>query len=399
MDKKNIMILTPSLTGGGAEKVAANLSLGLKDSMNVYVVTYLECENEYQYSGVRINLNLQGKNKLSKAIIALKRIIILKRLKRKYKINCSISFAPQCDYANIFSKIKYEKVLIDVGTNVSVAFPTGLNRLFRKYILTKADYVVTVSKGVQKDIIQNFGISENRTKTIYNSCDIDSIKKNSMKKNKHISISLPDKYILTVGSFRRPKGHWHLIKAFSTIANDFPNYKLVICGEGPYRKEYEKLIKLLGIQNRVLMPGFLNPPHAVMSSSELFVFSSIYEGFGNVIIEAMACGVPVISTDCEYGPREILAPNMSLIEEIKEPICAKYGMLVPAFSLDDIDISNDISENEIVLGQAIKYMLESPTIMESYRDLGLSYCHDFENTRISSFWVDMIGDLIYEKAK
>lgn len=398
MDKKNVMIISQTLSGGGAEKLAANLSLGLKDIMNVYMVTYLESEKEYKYYGKRINLNLIGNNKLTKIFIAIKRIVVVKKLKKKYKIDCSISYVPPCDYVNVFSRTKKEKVFIDVVSNMSTAFSGGLKRMFRKYVLNKADYIVTVSEGVRQDIIQNFGIKEVRSKTIYNSCDIYTIEKECKYGNliKQENIKLPEKFISTMGSFRQPKGHWHLIKAFSTIANDFPDYKLVICGDGAYRDKYEELIDTLGLQDRVIMPGFLNPPHSVISKSKLFVFSSVFEGFGNAVIEAMACGVPVISTDCKYGPREILAPGMSLKEDINDLVWAKYGLLVPAFPVDDIDTSINISKKEILLGNAIKQMIESPKKMEQYRTLGIDYCHTFDNEHITSLWVDMIGDVLHD---
>ena len=169
MKKKNIMIITQSLSGGGAEKLAANLSLGLHKKMNVYIVTYWTCDKEYEHAGKRINLNLLGKNKIDKIFTAYKRIKIVRGLKKKYKIDCSISYIPPCDYVNVFSRTKNEKTIIDVVSNMSTVYPKGFKKKFRQMVLNKADYLVTVSEGVRHDLIDNFNVDEDRIETIYNS--------------------------------------------------------------------------------------------------------------------------------------------------------------------------------------------------------------------------------------
>ena len=206
---KNILIITYTLTAGGAEKLAANLSLELSKYANVYVVTYEKRENEYSIAGTRINLNLRGRTFLDRVLCSMKRIKVVRKIKKKYNIDYSISFVPPTDYVNILSKRKGEKVLIDVVSNMSVVYPGGLKKAWRKYILKKADYVVTVSEGVRKDLIDNFGIEKEKSKTIYNSCDIKNIEEECLKDDifiKHQSV-LPTEYICTMGSFRHPKCH------------------------------------------------------------------------------------------------------------------------------------------------------------------------------------------------
>ena len=389
MEKKKVMILTQSLSGGGAEKIAANLSIGLNESMDVYVVTYWETQKEYTYAGERINLNLLGKSLLGKIVCAIKRILIIKRIKKKLNINYTISVVPPCDYVNIFSHTKNEKTVIDVVSNMNVAFPKGISRLFRKFVMRKADYVVTVSEGVRQDLIENFGIKEQKSKTVYNAVDIDAIEAAATQKTNTIE----GKYICSMGSFRYPKGHWHLIKAFYTIMNDFPDRKLVILGDGLYREKYQKLIDKLGMRNRVIMPGFLNPPHGVIAGSELFVFSSVFEGFGNAVIEAMACGVPVVRTDCKYGPREILAPDTKLTSICQDIEESKYGILVPPFNMDDIDITETIIPEEYCLGRAIRMVLTDAGLAKKYATSGREYCRKFDNSSITDDWRSILCEL------
>ena len=142
-------------------------------------------------------------------------------------------------------------------------------------------------------------------KAIHNPCDIERVKKLSEE-----DIPVFDgKYILGVGRLTKQKRFDLLIKAFHQ--SNAKDYKLVILGEGNQRAELEKLIVELNLTDSVIMPGFVSNPYPWYKGAKLFVLSSDSEGFGNVIVEALACGLPVISTDC--GPvREILTDKLAL---------------------------------------------------------------------------------------
>lgn len=387
--EKTVMLISQSLAGGGAEKVAANLSLELIKKCNVIFVTYEQTENEYQFGGLRVNIHCPGgeSNLLVKIVTALNRIKKISQLKKKYKVDCSISFVPQTDYANVCSKVKGCKNFIEVSSNSSMAFQSGILREVRKILLKAADRVIVVSEGSREDVVENFGVNREKTAVIYNTCDIAAIHE-SLTQESHIC---DRKYIVTVGSFRYPKGHWHLIKAFSEIADQIPDYDLVILGDGQYREKYNELIHNLGIdKSRIKMPGYIPNPYSAIKNSSLFVFSSIFEGFGNVIIEAMACGVPVLSVDCDFGPKEILEPSMNVKDPITTFYKAEYGWLLPAFSKEDIDMTNAINTEEKRLGSAILDCLRDTQQMEIYRAKGLTRCLDFSTSRIVDQWIEVL---------
>lgn len=126
--------------------------------------------------------------------------------------------------------------------------------------------------------------------------------------------------ILTVGNLKLEKNHELLIRAFARLAADRPA-SLVIVGEGDRRAGLEQLARDLDVAERVRLPGYLVNPWGYYRSADLFVLSSDYEGFGLVLVEALRCGLRVVSTDCEAGPREILADG-------------RYGTLVPPGDAD-----------------------------------------------------------------
>lgn len=125
--------------------------------------------------------------------------------------------------------------------------------------------------------------------------------------------------IVTVGTLKPVKRHDLLIRAFAKL--DFPGARLCIVGEGQERSRLELLASELGVSARVLMPGFQPDPSTWYAHADLFVLSSDHEGFGNVIVEALEQGTPVVSTDCPVGPREILQGG-------------RFGTLVPVGDVD-----------------------------------------------------------------
>jgi glycosyltransferase involved in cell wall biosynthesis len=189
------------------------------------------------------------------------------------------------------------------------------------YKRTKA--VVTVSKGVAEDL-KSLGLNSKNFKVIYNPMDIADIKKKAKEDPKHEWLENKSQPILLgVGRLTYQKDFAMLIKAFSKICKN-TDARLIILGEGEERKNLQKLVNKLGLQDHVDMPGFVDNPYAYMSKAEVFVLSSRYEGFGNVLVEAMACGTPVVSTNCPVGPSEILDKG-------------KYGKLVPVGDVEAME--------------------------------------------------------------
>ena len=117
---------------------------------------------------------------------------------------------------------------------------------------------------------------------------------------------LGDKVILSVGRLRRIKGHTVLLKAFAEVKDKLPDWRLVILGEGTERGNLEKIIAAEGLQDRVFLPGVKKNVFALMRQAAVFVFPSFSEGLGNAYMEAMARGLPVLASDCDFGPGEII---------------------------------------------------------------------------------------------
>lgn len=384
----NVLIITQFLSGGGAEKVAANLSLGLSKTNNVYVLTYNSTNDEYNYAGTRLNIDSDASSFWGRLYQSIRRVFLLIKIKNRYNIEKSISFVPQCDYPNVISSFFAKSdSIVEVSSNMSVAFPPGLKKKFRHYILSKASKIAVVSNGSRIDLINNWKLPTNKITTIYNSIDIGYIESALMQEN---DIKIDGEYIIAMGSFRKPKGHWHLIKAFSIVKKYLPNLKLIILGDGPYKADYIKLINIFDLEESILMPGFVSNPFIYIANSAFMVFPSIYEGFGNAIIEAMICGVPVISTDCDYGPREILAPSTNPLYKTSDIEYAKYGILIPSFDMSDIDVTTYICEKEKMLASAIIKLYNNYKMRRQYISKTAYYYRTFSNENFTQEWLSLL---------
>ncbi|MDX2230097.1 MAG: glycosyltransferase [Leptolyngbyaceae cyanobacterium bins.349] len=188
--------------------------------------------------------------------------------------------------------------------------------LLTRFLYPWADGIVAVSNGVAKDLAQTASLPLERIQTIYNPVITPEILASAKEPVDHSWLNTQDvPVILGVGKLEAQKDFPNLIRAFAKVRQVKPA-RLMILGWGPDRPQLETLVQELGLQDDVDLPGYVQNPYAYMARSAVFVLSSAWEGLPTVLIEAMALGTPVVSTDCESGPDEILAGG-------------KYGYLTP----------------------------------------------------------------------
>ena len=208
-------------------------------------------------------------------------------------------------------------VIVVEHNTLSVAirdrFPNRLARSvilwWSRWLYRRADAILGVSQGVSRDLERTLGLPPGSVTTIYNPVDAHRITEaiNGVVPEalKVAFEALPRPIVITTGRLVAQKAHRDLLEAFAALREE-DRGSLVILGEGPLREDLERQAHSLGIRGRVWMPGFVDNPWWFMARADVFVLSSHWEGFGLVLVEALACGVPVVSTDCPSGPREIL---------------------------------------------------------------------------------------------
>ncbi len=232
------------------------------------------------------------------------------------------------EYVNVVSFISAKlsrvntKIIATVRTNLeweykeNYSFSKKITYFLACKIYEKVDYLVAVSYGVKESVEKFLKVERKDIKVIYNPIVDKQIRLLSNKSVKHKWLNGKYKVIIGSGRLVKQKDFPTLIKAFNILKMDDDDLKLIIIGEGEERKKLGDIIEELNLKNDVDMPGFQINPYSFIKKSDVFVLSSQWEGFGNVLVEAMACGTQVVSTDCFSGPSEILDKG-------------KYGKLVP----------------------------------------------------------------------
>ena len=318
MENKTIAIFLPSLAGGGAEKMMLNLAKGFVDSG--YSVDLLLVNKKGPYIDLVPNKVNLIDFQCNKSIKSLPKLIRYLKEKKPNSIISTLEFIDIITiWAKLIAKVK-TKVVIRVPNNLiehakhEKKFKNKIYPILVKWFYPLADEIIAISKGVAKSTSKLTGINYEDINVIYNPVVNEKIESLSKEDNSHQWFkNYP--VILGVGRLTEQKNFSCLIDAFSLVRKEVKS-KLIILGEGEKREELQEQINKLGLSGEVDLPGFKKNPYSFMRNAKVFVLSSNWEGFGNVLVEAMAMGTPVVSTDCESGPREILDNG-------------KYGLLAP----------------------------------------------------------------------
>ncbi len=312
------------------------------------------------------------------------------------------------NFANIISRRK-DKTIISVRAFLSHEFKDDARlRIFRSFIrmlYKKADEVVVPATMTRFDLINNFHVPGQKISVIYNFTDKAEIGKLSMEDipAHHKAIFSLYPVIINVGRITNAKSQWALMPVMEMVKQEIPKAKLVILGDGPLKAKVLAAAEVAnlrvyveGMTNSenmedydIYLLGFIMNPYPYFRRAQLFIKSSVYEGFPNVMIEAMSCGLPVISSDCHSGPREILSPTSDqLITAIKNET-GDYGILTPVFSDEETQRVNYISETS----SAVISMLTDQTKKEYFQSQSLKRASDFDQELILRQWISLIeGD-------
>lgn len=381
-----VAIIVPSLSGGGAERVVSNLSFNLNESFEIYLIVYDNYKIAYPYKGELLCTHTKAAAGIpGKAAIFFKRLYLIAKIKRKYGIKTAISFLKGPNIINILTK-REEKVVVSVRNHLTKNLNGFYGRIYKlliKALYNRADLIVAVSKAIRNDLVDNFNIQGNRIKVIYNPYDVKQITKlaaQAVEPEIEKLFSFP--VIINVGRLKEQKGQWHLIRAFTRVKEAIPEAKLILVGRGELEDYLKQLVLQYGLQKDIYFLGFTANPFKYLSKSAIFVLSSLYEGFPNALAEAMACGLPVISTDCRSGPREILAPASNEEKETRDIEYGEYGILVPVFDGKKYGKEDCLTVEELMLAESIVKLYEDKSTYEQYRKLSLERIKDFELERI-----------------
>jgi glycosyltransferase involved in cell wall biosynthesis len=318
--KHHIALFLPSLRGGGAEKVMVNLALGFVEQGLKVDLVLAKAEGPYLSrvpEEVRV-VDLGAR----RVLYSLPGLVRYLRRERPQAMLSALNYANiVAIWAKLLARVQTHLVVserntLSCSTQNASSVRVKLLPLLIKIFYPYADAVVAVSHGVAEDLITMTGLPMEKVKVIYNPVITPELFVKAEEPLDHPWFRPGEPpVVLGVGRLTKQKDFPTLIRAFALVRKERPA-RLMILGEGEERPKLETLARELGIEEDFVLPGFVENPYKYMKRASAFVLSSRWEGLPAVLIEALALGVPVISTNCPSGPAEILEHG-------------KWGCLVP----------------------------------------------------------------------
>ena len=311
-NKKSIYFVISAMGGGGAEKVLSLILNYLdREKFSPRLILFKK-EGEYLGS-IPSDVEITNLNKKSKWDF-LKLLFRLRQIIKKENPDIIISFMHYTNIITVLSNLALKnrpKVIISERNYHRMYLPCARAKVLRRALLyftyRRAFKIIAISEGIKKAIVEDIKVDESEVKVIHNPIDIKKIltlkEENVSHKFFRNDKKLP--VLISVGRLEKEKNFPLLIRAFAIVRENRPAY-LIVVGQGKLRNDLNALVRQLGLEGCVDFVGFQKNPFTWMEKADLFVLPSMWEGFGNVIIEAMACGTPVISTNCPVGPGEII---------------------------------------------------------------------------------------------
>ncbi len=367
-----VSFVTTSLSCGGAERAVVLLAEGfVQKGIKVDLITLAGKHDDFYTLSNDINrvpLNIAGNSPTPLHAIRnnLYRLWVLRKTICSLKPDLVISVLYTANILTLLSLTQTKFIVIANEQNNPTASLNNLWKILQRLTYPKASKVVSISQGVNA----YFDWLPTAKKTvIYN--PLTSINHEQNIVNLPLDIGLNKKLIVAMGRLVKQKNFNLLLSAFHKIADKHPDWQLLIIGEGELRDQLEEFRDKLGLTTQVFFTGRINNPFPILKKSEIFVLSSRYEGLGMVLLEAMACGLPIVSTDCPSGPSEVIRDGID-------------GILVPNEDVSALSIAMDrLMSNE---EQRKRLAIRAPEVKQRF---GLE--------KIVAQWEALINELVQEK--
>jgi glycosyltransferase involved in cell wall biosynthesis len=376
--KLKILFFTKTLGEGGVTRVILNVLKYLDREQFDPSLVLLHCKgermNEVAHDINIYDLNVRGGKKgvdFLKLLSAFKRVlydlhpqIVISCLWKPNIINLTARFSTLSLKHKVI--VREDNALVAYFKDAHGPWVKGrVSQFMTKLLYPRADHVIAISEGLKKESIA-LGIPEQNITVINNPIDLESIDRLKLE-----SVEINKPYILFAGRLCRQKNLPLLIDAFKLVEDKW-DMNLLVLGKGEEERNLRALAKKLKIENRVIFKGFIANPYKYMHGAKVLVLSSDYEGFGNVLLEAMACGIPVVSTNCPHGPNEIIKDGIN-------------GYLVPMGDAEK-------------LAEAIGKILENNVLRENFVTQGYEKIRSHEITDIVKQYEKLFIE-VYSKSR
>jgi len=315
MRRKKVLVVSTALVCGGAERLTWLILKHIdRERFEPVLVVLSAFDDSYpEPEGIRVIYLNKGN------FLDLPRVIW--RLSRVFEEEQPDVVLSMADFANLVSILAKKvscakpKLVLDERSHSSINLRYEFLGRFKIWAIPRlypqADVVVCCSQGVAGDLINRFNIPRTMIKVIQNPADGAYISEMAGEEVEHLWLNSRDMpVIIAAGRLVAQKNYPLMLRAFARVNTGFP-CRLIVLGKGREKESLEGLVSRLGLKDMVDFLGFQKNPFKYMARSDIFVLSSLTEGFSSVILEAMTCGIPVISTQCPSGPDELITDGVN----------------------------------------------------------------------------------------
>jgi glycosyltransferase involved in cell wall biosynthesis len=376
----HLAIFVPTLQYGGVERVMLNLATGFAD--RGFKVDLVAADARGQLRP-QVPAEVRTVDLVSSRVLAsLPALVRYLRQQRPAALIAAMSHSSVVAlWARRLAGVQ-TRIIATEHTNLSPAFNNfsrwrvRLLPFFMRRYFPWADGIVAVSNGVAEDVASWARLPQRRITVIYNPVLTKELLEKAREPVQHPWL-VPNQppVVLAVGRLSIEKDFSTLVRAFAQVRQQRPA-RLLILGEGDERPRLETLSRDLGVVQDICLTGYQENPYAYMARAQVFVSSSIYEGFGLALVEAMATGVSVVSTDCESGPREILQHGrygtlvpVGSVEALAKAILSKLDQgrqSVPSDWLRNFEVSTAVNAYwELISGESKPIMRIAPHLLDT----------------------------------
>lgn len=351
--KINLLVISPRLCAGGEERDIVDLLKTIDRSRFELSLCLFDDKGEFrkELPSDLVCYDLRKKNRWDVLALSYRLSKVIDRVKPDVVLSSLWYATFIVSLARPLTRHRFKLVAREPHNHKQDCSGNDLKNYARRFCMDfghkRSDRVIAVSRGAAEDIARSYGLEPEKVTFIYSS--VDAVKVARLATDG--ASSRVNNRIVTLGRLVHRKGFDTLIRSFGIVKQAVRDAELLIIGEGPERTDLERLVKSEGLEGAVRITGFLENPYGEIASSGVFVCSSEWEGFGKVIIEAMICRTPVVSTRCNFGPEEIITDGID-------------GLLVPV---------GDVA----AMAQAIVRLLNDERLRRGLCEGGLRRAGDF----------------------
>jgi len=372
----NLGFVINRLHGGGAERVVCTLANHYVDRelANVHILSlagkrcFFPLDERVRLEAVWDTAEIRGLKGFIKTRYAARQI---RRWRQVHKLDAVISFLPRANFANILSypgqRKNDERLVISQRNITTEIYPSNslrgkLGRMMVRRLYNRADQIICNSADTALSLTV-MGVKAPRP-VIPNPQDLEGIRRMAEQEPSGVWQTCGKLRIIAVGRLIHQKGYDILLQALHRLKDDI-DFECQILGLGELREELEQQLRMLGLENHVHFAGWQDNPFAVMREADVFVLPSRWEGFGNVIVEAMALGLPVVAAHCNGSPGWILEEGQS-------------GLLVSP-------------EDDQALYRALRKINADPELRQRLGEAARKRSEDFSVDRIGQKFLEVVG--------